>query len=202
MMFPIVETTVWITGRITGSIVCTVEIMLVRAGTHAPTTCWMVVVIPLPNETSCGISGANPAARDPSVETTLLIPEINSGTAVMAALNPFSITGAIEGNISLSPSFNPTTISLPSVLIFGTAFLTPVLTTLGSDENTRPIIGTALSNKNVDALSTNCSIDPVTSPPIAIFPRRFFAAAFIAENEPLKVCPASFAVVPVTPSSF
>ena len=64
---------------------------------------------------------------------------------------------------------------------------------------TRPTMGIALSIRKVEAVETNSFMELVTSPPMAIFPIKFGAAAFIAEKEPLQVSLASLAVVPVTP---
>ena len=58
-------------------------------------------------------------------------------------------------------------------------------------------IGTALSKRNVEAVVIKLDKVPVTSPPIATFPKKSCAAAFIEANEPLNVVAASLAVVPV-----
>ena len=55
-------------------------------------------------------------------------------------------------------------------------------------------IGTALSKRNVEAVVIKLDKVPVTSPPIATFPKKSCAAAL---NEPLNVVAASLAVVPV-----
>ena len=108
----------------------------------------------------------------------------------------------LEGKIPLIPAFRLLTISPPAALIFGPADLMPDFIAPGREDNTRPIMGMALLNRKVEAVSTRLCMEPVTSPPMAILPKRFWAAAFMAEKEPLKVSLASFAVVPVTPSWF
>ena len=64
-------------------------------------------------------------------------------------------------------------------------------------ENTFPIIGMKLSNRNVLVVSNRaCNAGKIFCPK-ANCPSTFCAAAFMAEKEPLKVEAASFAVVPV-----
>lgn len=71
----------------------------------------------------------------------------------------------------------------------------------GIDASTFPIIGIKLPVKNVTTVSPTCFNSSVTSSPIAIFPSRFLNAAFMDAKDPDSVVAASFAVVPVIPSS-
>ena len=180
--WPMVPTTVWITGSTVGITVCTVCIMLVMAGMTATLTCCRVALTDAPKLASCGCMAANPLLKSPM------------------ALNRSSTMPPIPAGRKLTmPSRRLLTIPAPRLLILGAAVCKPVWMASGREVMTRPTMGMALSSRNVEAVDTSSFMEPVTSPPMAMLPSRFCAAAFIAEKEPLKVSLASLAVVPVTP---
>ena len=63
--------------------------------------------------------------------------------------------------------------SCKALLILGAALLTPTLIASGNAVKMFTNIGIKLPATKVAALSTNCSIELVTSPPIARLPKRF-----------------------------
>lgn len=153
--WPMVPTTVWITGSTVGITVCTVCIMLVMAGMTATLTCCRVALTDAPKLASCGCMAANPLLKSPM------------------ALNRSSTMPPIPAGRKLTmPSRRLLTIPAPRLLILGAAVCKPVWMASGREVMTRPTMG-MLDQQDVEAVDTSSFMEPVTSPPMAMLPSRF-----------------------------